>query len=447
MNLQGDEGCNGMHDAEVVTAEGITMLNWALKLKKIKITLPIFVMGLVLLSYGCSRVGFQSQTSQSCEEYNLEHGEDACVMTPDGLNAFRYSVIQGQVEILFVVDNSYSMHVEQKHIAEQFPRFLETIKHLDYRIAIITTDISRSPYNQSGRPWQDGKFLNFPNGQRFLENPTRSDSIHQQNIFAFQQTIFRPETFNCRNDRTTCPSGDERGIFALNMAIDRSENSSFFRPGAHLAIVIISDEDNRSVGGGAQTALINRPLNPHLFDNPLYQLRDYDLGETFLKKFSRQMDPSKTLSFHSIIVRPKVTKTEDGNVLITRGHPEGERCFLEQRAQSGGVDAYFGTQYARLSMPSDDLKQLAPLMDGYMGSICAQNYTLQMGPIAEFIRGISLIQLACPAIEDTIEIEFAPEPEFSITLVQDLDDPKRLHLTPEVPAGTQVNLRYSCERD
>lgn len=419
------------------------------RLKKKELNFQYWIISTLFFtfSYGCSQVGFQSLPSQDCEAYNEEHGEGSCVMTPDGLNAFKYSFTQGQIEVLFVVDNSYSMHVEQRHIAEQFPRFLDSIQHLDYRVAIITTDVSRSPYNSTGHDWQDGRFLDFSQGQKYLENPGKSASRHQENILAFQQTIFRPETFNCRNDRASCPSGDERGIFALNMALDRSENTNFFRSGAHLAIVVISDEDVRSVGGGTETARINRSFNPDLFDNSLYHLRDYDRPETFLKKFQRQMDPSKTVSFHSIIIRPQVTKATDGNILITRGHPEGENCFVAQRQQSGGVEAYFGTQYARLSMPSDDLKAMAPLLDGYMGSICARNYTLQLGPIANFVRGIDFVQLACPPIQESIQLQLTPAPSFEVELVSDPEDPRRLQLSPAVPPGTKADLSYSCTRE
>lgn len=406
----------------------------------------------VYFYFGCSKVAFQATPSSDCSNFNQAHGNNSCVLTPDGLNQYTYSVRVGKVDILFVNDNSGSMYVEQQKIANQFPAFLDTIKDLDYQIAMITTDVSSSPGNFSsprngnGALW-DGKFIAFPNGQKILSNPTFSSTVHNQNISYFQNTIQRPESLDCHQNQDGCPSGDERGIYALNLAMDRPENSSFFRVGGHLAVVILSDEDERSVAPGESTATINKSLNPGLWNSNEYKLQNYDRPETFVEKFNQQMDSTKTVSVHSIIIKPKVTKNGDGTVSITAGDAQGNACLNEQNSQGNGVRGFYGTQYAALSVPGGNLQAMGNIVEGNLGNICANNYTQQLGPIASKLKGLNFVQLPCPPVLSTVEITFDPAPPQNITFDIDPNNASRLVFTPMVPAGTDVNMKFKCPRN
>lgn len=412
----------------------------------------LMIIASVYFYFGCSKVVFEAMPSQDCVAFNSALGKNSCVIDPSGLNKYTYSVRVGQVDILFVNDNSGSMYTEQQKIANQFPSFLDTIRSLDYRIAMITTDVSASPdnrpgpHNGNGALW-DGKFIRFPGNQMFLENPTFDSSVHNQNVTSFQNTIQRPESLACdQGQGNYCPSGDERGIYALNMALDRSENSSFFRTGGHLAVVIVSDEDERSVAPGASSSTINRPLNKGLYDNSQYQLQSYDLPDTFVEKFNAQMDSTKSLSVHSIIIKPRVVRNSDGTVSMTTGDSQGDACLNEQNSQGNGVKGFYGTQYAALSAPSKSMKDSANIVDGQIGNICANNYTQQLGPIADKIKGLDFVQLPCAPVLDTIKITFDPAPSSSITFDIDPANPKRVVFSPMVPAGTDVNLEFKCPR-
>ena len=414
----------------------------------------IFVMLTAYFYFGCAKVAFQASPSSQCVNFNSALGSQSCVMTPDGLNQYKYSVRVGEVEILFVNDNSASMYVEQQKIANQFPAFLDSIKDLDYRIAMITTDVSASPNNSAGAKngngslW-DGKFISFPGGKSFLSNPAFSNSVHNSNITAFQNTIQRPETLNC-DSNGGCPSSDERGIYALNMALDRSENSSFFRAGGHLAVVILSDEDERSVAPGEPSAIINRPLNQGLYDLAEYKLKNYDLPLTFVEKFNQHMDSTKSLSVHSIIIKPKAVKNPDGSVSMTTGDAQGDACKNAQNAQVNGqgqaVKGFYGTQYAALSVPSDSMKAAGNIVEGEMGDICANNYTQQLGPIADKITGLNFVQLPCEPVLSTVDIKFSPAPNAAITFDIDPSNASRIIFTPNVPPGTDVLLDFKCPR-
>src|SRR5690606_36871154 len=204
----------------------------------------------------------------------------------------------GEVDILFVDDNSGCMFVEQSKMANAFPQLFNKISNLFYQIAIVTTDVSATPGNSTPRfandngAFQDGKFLEFheeksgrvliPSGEYILTNATANKEAK------FRGTIKRPETKYCDDNdfkAEFCPSSDERGIYALNLAVERDEKY-FFRPGAHLAVVILSDEDERTFGGTQE-----------------YPLELKDLPETFVLGMQSKF-PTKSISVHSVIVKP-----------------------------------------------------------------------------------------------------------------------------------------------
>lgn len=350
---------------------------------------------------GCSNVKFKSSPNPTCQQYAREFGPGGCVLNPDGIFSFNYSVTTGEVDILFVDDNSGSMYTEQTEMANRFPGFLDSIYRLDYRLAMITTDITAN----------GGGFLSFPNGQKTIANSSRQqDATHQENIDHFQKTIKRPETLTCDSSGyQSCPSGDERGIYALNLAIERSDQRSFFRSGGHLAVVILSDEDERSNGGN----IAGHPLEA--LDKPL----------SFVQRAKQFLGATKTVSVHSIIIRPG----DSG-------------CHTTQNSQAN-VRGDYGYSYAELSEPSTDLKNEGPIVDGVLGSICSNNYTTELGDIsAKLKQHLEEIQLPCSPLDGDVKLSYEPSPG---PIVYSIDSTNRLHLNPVAPVGTKVNLSYRCK--
>jgi hypothetical protein len=381
----------------------------------IKVSLVSFIAGLIYS--GCSAVKFDAVVPSSCKGMNSVYGSGACKVSAHSID-YDYTVTLGNVDILFIDDNSGSMYTEQEKMANQFPGFLDSISTLDYQIGIITTDVSKSGAGNKGQ------FLNF-GGQTVLKNSSRlKDATHYSNATKFQNTITRSETLLCPN-QAGCPSGDERGIYALNMALDRGDNSGFFRPGGHLAIVILSDEDERSTGGGAPGSEINGGA---VSNN--YLAQDLDLPLTFAQKAAIQLRGAKSVSVHSIIVRPQTSISG-----------QDSSCWSIQNAQGNGVKGYYGTQYAALSAPSDELKAIGTLMTGTLGSICSSNYTQEMGQISQFLNQKS-VALPCDPKAGTLQVDFSPA-QPGVTTSIDADHV--LHFSPFVPAGVKVNLAFSCE--
>ena len=251
------------------------------------------------------------------------------------------------LDIIFVIDNSNSMVEELASIANQFDTFLNRIQDIDYHIAIITTDINDS-----------GDFLVFPNSERFL---SKSSGSHSQNVGYFQQTI----------QRLAGTNDDERGIYALNMALDKSAHSNFFRKHSTLMAIIVSDEDERSWGGVMPTDYTVGSVE---------SLESYDEPEVFFQKV-RQQNDLYGVTVHSIIVKPGDTSCQ---------------------SQAGGAP---GTVYARASHPGPEmLARYSHVQTGTIASICNTNYGSQLGVIANYVLEARPIQLHCTPDPNRIRV-------------------------------------------
>ncbi len=293
----------------------------------------------------------------------------------------------GKIDILFVVDNSGSMKEELASIANQFDSFLNSIRDMDYRIAMITTD------------WLNdrGRLLQFPNGRTFLGNPNRISSVHNENVAHFQKTVKRP----------VGNTDDERGIYALNMALDNSSNADFFRPHTIFVVIIVSDEDERSYGGYA-------PPGQHGNVPPL---ESYDLPETFFRKFSHQNKYS-TLYVHSIIIKPGDTS-----------------CV----GKAGGLE---GRIYAQASNPSSAiLAKYGNIRKGHVGSICSSNYSSQLGPIGDLHLNEVILPLPCFPASNSVSLKVDGK-SVGFRVVD-----RQIVVNERVSFGAQAKYSFYCKKN
>jgi hypothetical protein len=288
---------------------------------------------------------------------------------------------------------------------------------LDYRIGITTTDLSSSDnqprsINLNGA-LQDGKLIDFRSGMRYLEPNTADKNA------LFYNTIQRPETLACdqflqnalmssadrnsadylRNYYASCPSGDERGIGAAYKLIS-NPNENFLRKDAHLAIVIISDENNRSWG-------INDGVSK-------YALAPIDQPNNLIALVKQKYGDLKSLTVHSIVV-----PTGDAN------------CLSSQNNQMGNlISGNYGTSYEYLSN----------LTQGIKGSVCADDYGEQMGRIgAAIVKQVESFDLHC-ANPIHLQVTYSPS---SIVNNYTLTG-KRLRFAQPLAPSSRVRFKYSC---
>ena len=253
---------------------------------------------------------------------------------------------QSETDILFVVDNSGSMREEQVGLADKIDGFMTLIQKLDWQIGLTTTDprLNTRDANNISRPWGDGQLRPFDriNGSQFV---MRSN---EESLESAQSKLAEAIQVGIRG------SGDERGINAVYRALERSLSSQgphrqLFRLESKLAVVLISDEDECSIGNCLSNSPKSVPEN-------IIQLVQETFGE------------QKVFQFHSIIFKP-------GDASCTTGFNQGHT-------------------YAHLTV----------LTGGILGSVCDDDYTEILQQMGE--RTVELVNstnLSCAAADTNLD--------------------------------------------
>lgn len=375
------------------------------------------VPALVSIYVGCSPVNFAKD-----EELNKCQNSGKNCLTQNGKDYFdeAISVAGGLVDILIVDDNSASMSFEQTQLAARMNGFIQNLEaqHADYRIAITTTDISNSnnparAINQNGA-LQDGRLIQFGNGAYYLT--TSSGSTTQKDAW-FKAALQRPETTSCESFirsnygksgydaaySTNCPSGDERGIYAANLVIKNNPNS-FLRSNSHLAVIVLSDEDEHS------------QLYMYPAAYPGYSLEPFDQPQTLLSNLRGTYGGGKILTVHSIITSSDSCKSIQDNQLIVNG--------------AATVSGSIGQIY----------KQASQMTQGIIGDICASDYTNQLGQIGtNILDRINSVTLACANPQD-LSVTIVGQAGVTYSVAGTL-----IKFSSQLSPGTTVKVKYTCD--
>lgn len=418
-----------------------------------------YIIIVVLFGYyiACAPVKFDKDAEvNKCQNFG-----QSCVSVAS-VDNFDYTVTApgGLVDVVFINDNSGSMSFEQRHMADRFSRFLAELdaRFVDYRIGVVSTDISNSnvssnthnpprAINQSGA-LQDGKLIAFSDGSTFLIPGTQG----KESLFA--QAIQRAETSTCEqymkeNADTSisaadyskglfenCPSGDERGLAAANLFVTKNPES-FIRNNAHLAIVLLSDEDGRS---------------GLYYTSPNYRLSTDDLPQTLIENV-KKVYGAKTVSVHSIIVKPGTIVSGQTAQSVAQSVAQVSSGGMNTDPKiffSGGDVTCLGTQSNQLNIKNTSravsgsygyLYYLASaLTGGIVGDLCALDYTSQLQDIGVNIANrLSEIQLACANPKD-LSVEVSP----NVASITDSVEGSLLKFSSLLAPGTRVHLKYSC---
>jgi len=384
---------------------------------------------LVCIYVGCSPVNFAKDN----EAHKCQDSGKVCI-SQNGKDYFDETekVENGLVDILIVNDNSASMSFEQTQLATRLSGFIQNLENqkADYRIAVTTTDISSGvnpprTVNKNGS-LQDGRLIAFPNGAYYLTNS--SGTLADKNAW-FKTVIERKETGDCetfiKNNYgkagyessypANCPSGDERGIYAANLVVKNNPNS-FIRKDAHLAIIVLADEDERS-----QLYWYNQQ-SPGSY--PGYDLESLDQPQTLLSNVRAAFGGGKLLSVHSIITT--ATTYNVGGKTVTCKDIQGSQIVVNGMSVVSGS---YGNLY----------KQATDMTQGVTGDICSGDYTTQLGQIStNILNRINSVSLACNAPADlVVTIVGQPGVTYSVS-------GREVKFSAQLAAGTTVKLKYSC---
>lgn len=162
------------------------------------------------------------------------------------------------IDIVFVVDNSGSMAEEQASLAANFPQFINVLQTIegglpDVHIGVISTNVGTAGVNIGGcstsaRPaGDDGNLLTgTATGltAAYLEDIKLADGTRMRNYSGDLATVF---SNMARLGTTGC--GFEQHLESAFRALQPGKNPGFYREGAFLAIIFITDEDDCSAEG------------------------------------------------------------------------------------------------------------------------------------------------------------------------------------------------------
>jgi hypothetical protein len=157
------------------------------------------------------------------------------------------------LDVLLVVDNSNSMGDEQQALIAGLPDFIEVLENLDgglpdIHIGVVSTDVGAGPFSDASCPLNgdDGALLvpdsrcGITTGESFLRSAPTADG--RATNFGGSLT----DAFGCMAALGVNGCGFEQPLEAVRRALEPGANEGFRRPGALLAIVFLTDEDDCS---------------------------------------------------------------------------------------------------------------------------------------------------------------------------------------------------------
>lgn len=300
------------------------------------------------------------------------------------------TVTDNKVDILLVVDDSNSMLPENTKLAQKLKGFVDDLQAagLDWQMCTTVTraqNISNTLYWGASKNW-----INYVGSPQWVLKAGATDpySIFTNTI----QTI----------GAGWAGTDDERAIKSAYWHAEYADYNKCYRSDASLAVIILSDEDERSVGG-------NMALQ--YYYNEFKTLEADDYPQAYVNKIKQKFGAQKNLSVNSIIVKPG-----------------DDSCMTTQDA--GGAKSHFGFKY----------KELSDLTRGYTGSICDADYSNSLYYFKDkIISSLSSVPLECAPVGQ-VQVSIIPTMGGLTSQVVN----NSLVFTPAIPAGRTVTVDYDC---
>jgi hypothetical protein len=316
-----------------------------------------------------------------------------------------------KIDILIMVDDSGSMEREQQQLADGFNTFISSLAGIDWQIGVALTDpnnygrlVGPADLAESGRT-----------GSEFILKPTQVDVETK-----FRHTVQRTTSSGVFLQG----SGDEQPIRMANLAIDGHNNpevaQGLFRENSNLAIVILSDEDERSCG--------NDPNRAECINEVQNQYREFverNYPESLIRNVATTFNRLKSVVVNAIVIKPNDSV-----------------CFANQN-QVGGP-------YGNRGKYGIVISELVAMTAGLLGSICdngAGGFTDDLRNISENIydqinpETITLqnIPIAAPTVRLTVTDATRPA---TTGLTYTWDAGQRKIIFNKFPANTTVVVTY-----
>jgi hypothetical protein len=288
-------------------------------------------------------------------------GEQTYSVLSTGQSFKQASAGNGQIDILWVVDNSGSMDPLQTNLNTNFNSFMSDFMHkgYDFHLAVTSSDSYRG----------GATFKNNPALARF------SDGVMQHsNIFNILSTTLNPVgTFVNNATLGSNGSGDERVFSSMREALRQPANADFLRPKSFLAVIILSDEDDFSDPNRPEYSYYSSTgIADHSYTNP--GLEPVSTYRDFLDNLTASPANARRYAVNAITVMDAA-------------------CRQQHAAQSSST--IIGKRYM----------ELANMTNGALGSVCDSSFANSLADIQQRIIELqSQFYLGNQPVVSTIKI-------------------------------------------
>lgn len=309
------------------------------------------------------------------------------------------SASNNKLDIVLVIDDSSSMLPDNQKLAANLSGFISKLQSSNIDWQMCATVTRALPVSESQMAWGASIYWQkYTTPSNELGMVLKKGTPNLSSIFV--NTI---EYINAG----WVGSDDERAIKAAyrhvyNGDLRYSPNSGCYRADSAIAYIIISDEDERSIGGDA---------SQQVYSGELKTLEDEDKPSVFAAYVKEVFGNNRRFTVNSIIVKPG-----------------DSTCKSSQ--DSSGAKSHYGVKYAELSN----------LTGGGIGSICDTDYSANMNLFVDKISdSLGSIPLECAPHNGAVTVNVSPT-----FTTQSRVEGMNLILNPSVPAGYTVNLKYQC---
>lgn len=306
-----------------------------------------------------------------------------------------------QVDFLLVLDDSNSMKPELERLAAKLSNFMKSLEasDIDWQMCYTTT---------SGRASGKSTIYGEPKAWRSYQPGSAIPTYLLKKGTDNLDQVFTSTINNLALGSQL--SYDERGIKATfeNFKAGSPRNSpshSCYREGAAISVILISDEDERSLGGDAKN------LKPNESAQSVLPLEPEDLPAVLISQAGLSFGSDVRFTFNSIIVKP-------GDLV----------CEKEQDASAS--PSHPGHYYAEISR----------LTEGGVGSICDADYSTQLNTFKDkIVNSMTHLVLQCAPIPSTLRVKIDGVVQNGLKL-----DKKTLKFNQALLEGTLIDLYYEC---
>lgn len=341
--------------------------------------------GMQTRSIVCRRSDGSYVTETNCDASTKPAATQNCNLKacPTGREVTQTAYVtpaSNSVDVILIIDDSASMKEDQTKLATRMAGLLSDLDsaNIDYQVCLTTTDIN----------YYKGSPIKWKGPETFIINKS---TPNKNTVFTTTIDALGAEW-----------SSDEQGIKAMYLMIKDFRASGCLRPQAALTTILVSDENERSVGGNKSwSASQYQPLTTENYPDTLID---------YVKSTFNTATFTKPFIWNSIIVKPGDTT-----------------CETQQDAQSS--PSFFGTLYAELSTKTN----------GHIGSICDSDYSQSLKYIKErTVNNMPGLTLECTPLNNP-KVSFEPQVTTTISV-----QGNQLKFNPAIPESVKVTATYTC---